>query len=77
MSDDELRRAIRVLRERAETARHENRTDDAEQIEARLRTAKSELAAKDEFAHVVCNDRLEDAVAALERIVTQELHSGA
>jgi len=50
-------------------------TDDPEQIEARLRTAKSELAAQGEFAHVVCNDRLEDAVAALERIVTSELHS--
>ena len=50
-------------------------TDDAEQIEARLRTARQELAAKDEFAHVVCNDRLEDAVAALETIVTRELHS--
>jgi guanylate kinase len=50
-------------------------TDDPEQIEARLRTAKDELAAKDEFAHVVCNDRLEDAVAELERIVTQELQS--
>ena len=51
-------------------------TDDPEQIDARLRTAVSELAAKDEFAHVVCNDRLEDAVANLERIVTSELHSG-
>ena len=49
-------------------------TDDPEQIEARLRTAKEELAAQDEFAHVVCNDRLEDAVAELERIVTSELH---
>ncbi|MEJ7783633.1 MAG: guanylate kinase [Solirubrobacteraceae bacterium] len=48
-------------------------TDDPEQIEARLRTARSELAAKDEFAHVVCNDRLEDAVAALETIVTSQL----
>jgi len=49
-------------------------TDDPEQIEARLRTAKEELAAQDEFAHTVCNDRLEDAVAELERIVTSELH---
>ena len=48
-------------------------TDDAEQIAARLRTAESELAAKDEFAHVVCNDRLEDAVGALEAIVDEEL----
>ena len=51
-------------------------TDDPAQIDARLRTAKSELAAQDEFGHVVVNDRLEDAVAALERIVTSELHSG-
>jgi len=50
-------------------------TDDAEQIEARLRTAKQELAAQDEFGHVVVNDRLEDAVAALETIVTRELDS--
>jgi guanylate kinase len=50
-------------------------TDDAEQIEARLRTAEEELAAQDEFAHVVVNDRLEDAVAALETIVTRELDS--
>ena len=49
-------------------------TDDPAQIEARLRTAKSELAAQDEFGHVVVNDRLEDAVAALETIVTSELH---
>ena len=49
-------------------------TDDPEQIDARLRTAQQELAAKDEFAHTVCNDRLEDAVAALETIVTNELH---
>jgi guanylate kinase len=48
-------------------------TDDPEQIEARLRTARAELAAKDEFAYVVCNDRLEAAVAALAAIVTEEL----
>ncbi|MDX6639859.1 MAG: guanylate kinase [Solirubrobacteraceae bacterium] len=51
-------------------------TDDPEQIEARLRTASDELAAQDEFGHVVVNDRLEDAVAALEAIVTTELDSG-
>ncbi|MBH0120514.1 hypothetical protein ACWDUD_21365 [Rhodococcus sp. NPDC003382] len=44
MSDDELRRAIRVLRERAETARHENRTDDAEQIEETIRQYQEEMA---------------------------------
>jgi len=44
-------------------------TDDAEQVEARLRTADAELEAQDEFAHVVVNDRLEDAVEALEEVV--------
>ncbi len=48
-------------------------TDDAEQVEARLRVAREELAAKDEFGHVVVNDRLEDAVAAVERIVRDTL----
>ena len=52
-------------------------TDDPEQIAARLRTAEAELAAQDEFAHVVVNDRLEDAVATLERIVERELDSEA
>jgi guanylate kinase len=51
-------------------------TDDPEQIEARLRTATEELAAQDEFGYVVVNDRLEDAVASLEAIVTKELDSG-
>ena len=44
-------------------------TDDAEQVAARLRTADAELEAQDEFAHVVVNDRLEDAVDALTAIV--------
>ena len=38
-------------------------------LDARLQTAREELAAQDEFAEVVVNDRLEDAVARLEEIV--------
>jgi guanylate kinase len=48
-------------------------TDVPEQIEARLRTAEREVAAKDEFAHVVVNDRLEDAVDELAAIVREAL----
>lgn len=48
-------------------------TDDPEQVQARLRTAERELAARDEFAHVVVNDRLEDAVAELEAIVREAI----
>jgi guanylate kinase len=44
-------------------------TDDQEEVAARLRAAKEELAARDEFPHVVVNDRLEEAVEALARIV--------
>ncbi len=44
-------------------------TDEPAQIEARLRTAERELAAQDEFTHVVVNDRLEDAVGELAAIV--------
>jgi guanylate kinase len=50
-------------------------TDDPEQIDARLRTADAELAAKDEFGHVVVNDRLEDAADELTRIVRGALHA--
>jgi guanylate kinase len=52
-------------------------TDAPDQVEARLRVAREELAAKDEFQHVVCNDRLEDAAAELEAIVRDALHSEA
>jgi guanylate kinase len=44
-------------------------TDTPDQIEARLQVAKAELAASDEFAHVVHNDRLDDAADQLEQIV--------
>ena len=48
-------------------------TDDADQVAARLATAREELAAQDEFAHVVVNDRLEDASDALETCVREHL----
>jgi guanylate kinase len=48
-------------------------TDDPEQVEARLETAREELRAQREFPHVVINDRLEDAVEALEEVVRDAL----
>jgi guanylate kinase len=51
-------------------------TDDAEQVQARLRTADAELEAQDEFAQVVVNDRLEDAVDELTAIVRGALAEG-
>ena len=44
-------------------------TDSPEQVDARLRTAEAELEAQPEFAHVVVNDRLEEAIEELIRIV--------
>ena len=52
-------------------------TDAPEDVEKRLETARAELAAQAEFPHVVYNDRLEDAVAALEEVVRTALASGA
>jgi len=56
-------------------------TDSAEAIDARLQVAEQELAAKDEFPHLVVNDEIERAAAELEEIVRAELglplHSGA
>jgi guanylate kinase len=45
-------------------------TDDSEEVAARMAAADAELAARDEFPHVVVNDRLEDAVEELARIVS-------
>jgi guanylate kinase len=44
-------------------------SDPAEVIEDRLEVAREELEAKEEFAHVIVNDRLEDAVQALVELV--------
>ena len=43
--------------------------DEAGQIEERLEAAAGELEARSEFRHVIVNDRLEDAVRELERVV--------
>jgi guanylate kinase len=51
-------------------------TDSRDDVERRLQTAARELDARREFPHVVVNDRLEDAVVALEEVVRTALASG-
>jgi guanylate kinase len=48
-------------------------TDSPQQIDERLRTAELELAAQEEFGHVVVNDEVERAARELEGIVRAEL----
>ncbi|HEV7528792.1 MAG TPA: guanylate kinase [Solirubrobacteraceae bacterium] len=48
-------------------------TDDADEVERRLKVAEQELAAQPEFGHVVVNDRLDDALDQLAAIVAGEL----
>ena len=48
-------------------------TDDPEGVERRLMVAAEELKAQPEFAHVVVNDRLQDALEQLTGIVADEL----
>jgi len=52
-------------------------TDSAEEIDERLRTAEIELAAQEEFPHVVVNDEVDRAAAELEGIVRGELDAAA
>jgi guanylate kinase len=52
-------------------------TDSPDDVEKRLDTAREELRAQGEFPHVVYNDRLEDAVVALEEVVRSALASDA
>jgi guanylate kinase len=48
-------------------------TDTSEAIEARLATARSELAARDEFAHEVVNDDVQQAGSELEELIRGQL----
>lgn len=48
-------------------------TDGSEEVERRLAVAEEELAAREEFAHVVVNDRLEEALEELAATVEAEL----
>jgi guanylate kinase len=48
-------------------------TDDPAEVERRMRVAEEELAARPDFAHVVVNDRLEEALERLTEIVADEL----
>jgi len=52
-------------------------TDGAEEVERRLRVAEQELTAQPEFAHVVVNDRLENALERLAEIVRTNLDASA
>jgi guanylate kinase len=58
-----------ALRERLEG----RGTDSHAAIDERLRTAELELAAREEFEHVVVNDEIDRAAAELERIVREAL----
>jgi guanylate kinase len=48
-------------------------TDDTEEVERRLTVAEQELDAQPEFAHVVVNDRLDEALDRLTAIVSEQL----
>jgi guanylate kinase len=48
-------------------------TDNPEEVERRLLVATHELKAQPEFAHVVVNDRLQEAVERLAAIVAEHL----
>jgi guanylate kinase len=48
-------------------------TNTADDVEQRLGTARAEMEARDEFSHVVVNDRLEAAVEELAAIVRRAL----
>jgi guanylate kinase len=60
--------------EQALRARLEGRgADPPQQVDARLKVAEEELAAQPEFAHVIVNDDLDQAIGELEAIVRAAL----
>jgi guanylate kinase len=61
--------SIEALRERL----GQRGTEDPDTVRRRLDTAVGELAAKQDFAHVVMNDRLDDALDELVTIVEKAL----
>jgi guanylate kinase len=61
--------SLQTLRERLQS----RGTDSAEEVERRLRVAQEELEAQDEFAHVVENDDLDNAVDELAAIIEPQL----
>jgi guanylate kinase len=63
--------SLAVLRERLEA----RDTDDPREIAMRLAAAETELAAREEFAFTVVNDRLGDAVDALDALYRRERES--
>ncbi|MGO9490620.1 MAG: guanylate kinase [Solirubrobacteraceae bacterium] len=48
-------------------------TDDQQEVQRRLEVAEQELTAQPEFAHVVVNDRLDEALERLTAIVQENL----
>jgi guanylate kinase len=48
-------------------------TDDQQEVSRRLKVAEQELTAQPEFAHVVVNDRLDEALERLVAIVRDSL----
>ena len=57
--------SLEALRTRLVGRGHES----PDQVERRLEVAERELAAQSEWRHVIVNDRLEDAVEGLARVV--------
>ena len=60
-----LEELARRLRERA--------TDAEEEIEARLEVARTEVAAREEFDHVILNDHVDRATAELVSVIDAEM----